>query len=224
MYGEQEEMISVCIPSRGMMHSRTIDDVLENIAYLSEVVGFNFDADFIFSHGRPQPEAENHLVEEALKTRNDYIWFVDDDMAFPNKATLASLVECLTDTDVAVAHYPCSAGGNDAVHIRSGVFESAGMGCVLVNRGVFEKLERPYFRCDTQYMWNGEKLEPSPVPENHTPEKIHGMHDVDFFQRLIKVGIIPAVSPIKAGQYNLVDGSIKKYGNHTQQNVDTWML
>lgn len=204
-------MIAVCVPSRGMMHSRTMDDIVQNV--------LDKEWCLFMSHGRPQPDAQNYLVEAALRFRSviDYIWFVDDDMKLPT-GILKQLMD--THADIAVAHYPV-AKDQDALHIRNGNFESAGMGCVLIRPSVFEHLDEPYFRADTVYVWDGTKLDPQPA---RLDTEYHGLHDVDFFQRLIKAGYEPAVIKMKAGQYNLTQHQVKKWGNHTQQDVETWEL
>lgn len=204
-------MIAVCIPSRGLMHSRTMEDVVQNCITKEWCL--------IMAHGMPQPDAQNYLVEEALKFANiiDYIWFVDDDMQIP-LGTLDQLIKL--NTDVAVAHYPV-AKDQDALHIRNGVFESAGMGCMLIRPSVFEKLERPYFRTNTVYIWENDHLQPYPA---RTDTEYHGLHDVDFSQRLVKAGYQPGIIDMKLGQYNLLDNQVRKWGNHTNQNVETWRL
>jgi hypothetical protein len=170
------------------------------------------------AHGKSQPEAENHITAEGLATDAPWLWYVDDDMQLPRNV-LTEMLYASYKSPVVVAHYPCTAKGNDAVHIRNGKFESAGMGCVVVKREVFDQLEKPYFRTDTEYVWDTDHLQPYPVD----PSKIrHGGHDVDFFQRLLKIGITPAIIETTCGQY--YTDAIKKYGNNTQLSVETWRL
>lgn len=204
--------VIICVPSRGLCHSRTIDDLLKNMLNCMGV-----EVQFVFSHGRPQPDAQNYLVEEALKHEPDYLWFIDDDMQLPE--TMLGDMLALEQPFV-VAHYPV-AKDQDALHIRNGKFESAGMGCVLITPEIIQKLEQPYFRCDTVYIWEAEHLQPYPA----NPDKLyHGLHDVDFFQRLLTLGYEPAIVETQAGQYNVVEANIRKYGNHTNQKVEVWHL
>jgi hypothetical protein len=198
-----------------MMHSRTVNDVMTNIE------GIEAYTDIFFSHGLPQPEAENRAVAQALDWHPDAIWLIDDDMHFP-PGLLPEMLEHLQlgTIDVVVAHYPV-ARTLDALHIRDGVFESAGMGCVLITPETFSVLEKPYFRADTTYQWDNEKLVPQPVRQD---AMYHGLHDVDFFQRLIKAGVKPKITETYAGQYNLLTTQLHKNGNNTQQEVETWIL
>lgn len=197
-----------------MMHSRTVEDIFANLQYADQ------RNVLCMAHGKPQPEAENHVTAEGLASGAPWLWYVDDDMQLPPEV-LAEMLYASCKSPVVVAHYPCTKQGNDAVHIRDGKFESAGMGCVLVKREVFDQLKQPYFRTDTQYVWDTDHLQPYPA---RTDQGRHGGHDVDFFQRLLKLGIEPAIIETRCGQYNLLDTSIKKYGNMTQQTVETWRL
>lgn len=211
-------MIAVCIPSRGLMHSRTMDDILRNVDYAQDKRG-HFPVRYIFSHGRGQPEAQNYITEEALKlTGLDYICYIDDDMAIPEHVLDEMMGK---DADVVTAAYPCTAHGSNALHIRDGKFESTGLGCVLLKPHVFKKLDKPYFRCDVDYTWNGEELESTPSREGVSR---HGGHDVFFSQQLVKAGIIPSVIDTKLGQYNITNNSYRKYGNETQLNIEEWSL
>jgi hypothetical protein len=190
------------------MHSRTMEDILANLQ--------NREAVYVFSHGRPQPEAENYVFEEALKYEPDYIFKVEDDMQLP----LGILDEMLDmDAEVVACHYPCSEHGNDAYHVRNGVFENMGLGCALIRADVFKKLEKPWFRTDVDYVWNGEELEANPSREGVDR---HGGHDTYFSQQLVKIGVTPAIIETKCGQY--FTDAVRKYGNKTQQMVTTWRL
>src|ERR1700678_811304 len=124
-------MICICIPSRGLMHSRTMEDIFTNLQYADQRNVLRM------AHGKSQPEAENHITAEGLATDAPWLWYVDDDMQLPRNV-LTEMLYAGYKSPVVVAHYPCTAKGNDAVHIRNGKFESAGMGCVLVKREVFD--------------------------------------------------------------------------------------
>lgn len=210
-------VIAVCLPSRGMMHSRTVEDVITNLLSTKSALG-GLDYYFCMSHGLPQPKAQNYITQEALYHHPDYIWYVDDDMHFESR-TLEVMLEL--DVGVVVADYPV-AKNKPTVHIRDGKFETAGMGCVLIKPEILRRLEEPYFRTDTQYVWEGDHLTPYPV-EDKTLQR-HGGHDVDFWQRLLKAGVEPAIVKIHAGQYYLIDDRIKKWGNNTNQEIELWQL
>lgn len=161
-------MTIACIPTRGIIYSRTIDSVLSNQPDR-----------VIFSHARPVPEAYNYLVEQALKAGADELWFIDDDMAFGSD-TLTKLRAA--DTDVALMDYLVETG--PTVQKKDGEFLFGGMGCVLAKAQVFEDIR---FRTNVGYKY------PDMTPfERQNPEK-HGGQDVDFFQQLKQKGYTVAV-------------------------------
>ena|ERR1035437_2639242 len=205
-------MIVIAIPSRGLMHSRTMNDILNNLE------GYNGDVQFVFSHGRPQPEAQNYITDEALALKPSHILYIDDDMQIPPGVLMESLKK---NADVVVAHYPCTHHGSDALHIRDNVFESAGLGWMLIKAHIFDKLTKPYFRTDVQYVWNGQELAEEPVREG---QDRHGGQDVYFSQQLVKAAITPAVIDTKLGQYSIINNPYRKYGNSTQLEVENWIL
>ncbi len=150
----------------------------------------------------------------------DYIWLVEDDMQLP-RGILQELIE--SDADVAIADYPVHKNLPTVKRDMYGEFLSAGLGCVLIKPHVFEKLERPWFRTDTQYI--GAELSPQPVRSK--PEEVHGLQDTDFWVRVRQIpNITIKVIETKIGQYNLVEPKLPKHGNHTgeQYVVETWTL
>jgi len=190
-------MIAVCIPSRGLMHSRTMQDILANTLGKDEL-------GFYFSHGFPIPDSHNIPVEEALADKPDYIFLVEDDMALPSDI-LERMLEA--DVDLCVADYPVN-GLPCIKYAKDGELLYAGVGCVLVKPWIFKKLGKPYFRTDTSYM--ADTMEPVP---NKDPNA-HGLLDVDFWVRALKLN--PSYVVIgSVGHYNLVSPQLPKRGNQT---------
>lgn len=137
------------------------------------------------------------------------------------RGILQELIE--SDADVAIADYPVHKNLPTVKRDMYGEFLSAGLGCVLIKPHVFEKLERPWFRTDTQYI--GAELSPQPVRSK--PEEVHGLQDTDFWVRVRQIpNITIKVIETKIGQYNLVEPKLPKHGNHTgeQYVVETWTL
>lgn len=102
----------------------------------------------IRTHDLPLPLSRNFLVETALK--QDW-WthalLIDDDVIMP-KGALKEMLKA--KADIAVANYPMhmKVGGKSTgtiVHDKDGSIAFAGLGCVLVSREVFEKIEQPWF-------------------------------------------------------------------------------
>lgn len=176
-------MIAVCIPSRGLIHSHTIEHVLRNIQ--------GKDARIFITHNKPIPVCFNELTKQALQAGADYIWYVEEDMQFADD-TLDALLSA--GTPVATIDYPVSP--KYMVVDRDGdVLNKFGTGCTLVDVTVFDTVGHEW-RSDIGYMlpdW-------TPV---HEKGKTYGQQDVDFAQRCKRAGV--PVSVVGEGnQYRLI--------------------
>lgn len=185
--------VAALIPSRGLMHSRTADDVFANQP-----------DQIIFSHGRPIPDAMNYLAEKFFETDNDYAWFVDDDMKLPPNA-LDDLLERatrLTDpADIVFHDYPV----HDKHTMKTKPFLRGGFGSILIKRDILRQHD---FRTDFGITLDGRTFKRNPDQ--------HGGHDVHFFWKWQhkKVVCIGAV-----GQYVWED---KPFGNKTNYKIGVW--
>lgn len=184
-------IFAVATPSRGLVHSRTLAAVAANIEAACGPHVRNRYATWAISHDLPIPDAHNRVTEQILGEHMevDYIWFVEEDVVPTDENTLTRLIWLFEDTDdefpnagIAIADYPMPGEGPLAgtVH-RFGGDEIlyCGLGCTLVKREVFEALERPYFRTDTQYVYNGQRS-PDTVLMSKRSECEYGGQDVAF--------------------------------------------
>lgn len=203
-------MIAVCIPSRALIQSRTMESVLDNLE--------GHDYRFCFAHGLPIPDCHNEVVETALKLKPDYIWLLEDDQLIP-EGHLDEMMRELEDAEAIVSDYPVGSGGTQhCVQITNGQFVWAGLGCVLLRPSVFDKLDRPYFRTDTSYQVEGNQvIEVRPMGS-------HGLHDVDFWQRLMKAGITPKITRKSVGHIHMLSPDLPRLGNDTanQYKIEVW--
>lgn len=163
-----------------------------------------YDVDVLVIANKRLGEAQNEIVDFFMPRDYDYLLFLDDDQW----GHTVQMLNCLIEADVPVAvmktyarQYPyiCTLlryakQDGMSIPIENGVgyeeVDVAGFPMTLIERDVFEILEKPYFR-EVNFLgrdWNT---------------------DVDFCERLDKVGI----KPIGCFQYCL---------NHdivTQENV-----
>ena len=173
--------IAVVLPSRGLMFSRTADELLQNLE--------GYDYDIFFAHGLPIPDCFTRPLMKILKGAFPYthIWFVEDDQILPEE-TLSALL--LMDAPVATMDYPVSSKGQGAVFSdKAGRVIFTGTGCLLVKREVFDKLEQPYFRTDIKWSVQnyGDFIR---MTANSMPGVTgYGLHDVTFGVKLWKAGI-----------------------------------
>ena len=204
--------IGVIFPSRGLVFSRTAQELLENLE--------GYDYEIFFSHGRPIPECFETPLQIALFDKNiTHIWIVEDDMVLP-KNILKELLS--VNKAVVTADYPITKGG------RGSVFRDAskkvlfcGTGCLLVKREVFDELKSPYFRTDTK--WNvknyGKYIKFTAVP-NESGDG-YGLHDITFSFELANLNIPIHVVPTKLGQRKLIE--LGKSGtNDGAHQIETW--
>lgn len=181
------------------MHSRTMQDILANVGSLTEV-------GFYFSHGNPIPDCHNIIVEEALLDNPTHLWLCEDDQAFPYD-TLDKLLRA--DVDVATCDYPV----NNQPVIRydsQGDLLYGGLGCVLIRREVFDKLQRPFFKTDIEYQQEGDEL----IPRKASLPNPHGGDDVDFWVQVREAGAsVKVVGNI--GHYKLHSPELPTHGNNS---------
>jgi len=134
-------------PSRGLIHSRTVEAVLrESWSIGDDWVGW------LFTHDLPIPDCFNELVERALATCASAIWLVEEDMQ-PGPGTLVKMVDALyTPADIAVVDYPVGLPKNisgktypTVTRDGAGRVTWCGTGCILIQRHVFDSVPRPWF-------------------------------------------------------------------------------
>jgi hypothetical protein len=203
-------MIAVILPSRGLIFSRTADEILQNLRSIPHKI--------YFSHGRPIPECFEVPTLQALDNRAvTHLWFVEDDMVLPSD-TLSRLLEA--DVDVATMDYPVTKEGKGAVFAdASGRVIYTGTGCILIKREVFDRLEAPYFRSDIRW---------TPLNYGKTVKLVgsmfagdgYGLHDLTFGIKLWKAGI-PIEVFGRVGQRKLI--ALGKSGsNNGAHKIETW--
>lgn len=205
-------MIAVILPSRGLIFSRTADEILQNLRGL--------DHKFFFSHGKPIPECFEGPTSRALKDKSvTHLWFVEDDMILPPDALERMLA---LDKAVVTVDYPTTDYGGGAVFKVRGEIIFAGTGCTLIKREVFDELKKPYFTTDI--CWNvknyGDFIKIIAVKRGKDPDG-YGLHDVNFFMNLYRLGI-----PVHEGGFKVGQRKLKALGkagsNDGAHQIDIW--
>lgn len=202
--------VGVIFPSRGLVFSRTADELLQNLAKVPHKI--------YFAHKKPIPDCFNEPLEEALKDKDiTHIWFVEDDMVLPPNTLFAMKLE---DKAVVTADYPVNKEGRGAVFSIKKQIIFCGTGCLLVKREVFDELKRPIFRTDIRWRMKnyGDFIKMS---SHQVEEDGYGLHDINFCMALYERGIpIHQIKP-KLSQRKLI--SLGKAGsNNGAHNIEIW--
>lgn len=181
--------IAVLMPSRGLIFSETIEEVLREAA--------PFDFQIFFSHSRPIPECFNEPMEKILEGDFSHVWIVEEDMVLP-KGILQELIDL--NSPLATMDYPAVEGVMCVKRDGNGKVLYTGTGCLLIDRGVLELVEKPVF--DTEHIWDtsGKYL-----GKRDPREKIYGQHDVQFFMRVKELGLPVAVTDTIGHQRKIIE-------------------
>ena len=199
--------IKICtlIASRGLIHSRTIECVLENY---KDIESFNNKPEILFTHNMPIPDAQNYLVNEALFTDCTHFWFVEEDNTFPINTLFRLVAERMP---VVAVDYPVGEKAYSTLMEKDNEIWWCGLGCTLISREVFEELPEPWFSIDkTWRITNAEKME---MVEEDVPNK-YGGHDIYFGMQLRKYGIpITTLKGLTGGHLRLNDDPTRRGTN-----------
>ncbi len=139
--------VALCMPSRGLIHSRTVDATLAALARASghmDMVGW------FMTHDLPIPDCHETLAQQALAAGAEFVWFVEEDMIPPPDALVRLLdIQRQTGAGIVTIDYPISEQPTQSTVMRKASDGSVfwcGLGCTLITRDVFTRLDRPWFR------------------------------------------------------------------------------
>ena len=188
---------AVVTPSRGLVHSRTIEAVMANVL---EVPGF---LGWFLSHDLPIPDCDERVAELGMATGADAIWFIEED-TIPPAGALAASIALLSEFDVAAVDYPVGSA-HDAWGCAVSNAEEVlwcGLGATLIARHVLERLPRPWFSTDYQFVRQGGSTEWKPQPHPQPPDRRWGQQDIYFAMNLraagMRIGLVPGLTAAQA--------------------------
>ena len=204
--------IALCMATRGILNSRTIESVLDNLEEVSNSsIGSVVYEKFFFTHNLPIPESQNDMVKRALKWGAHSLWFVEEDMLIP-PGTLSKMIH-LGKEYVAV-DYPVGEKRCGCIARKKGEILWSGLGCTLIHDSVFKKIEKPWFEIDrTVRITNEDPFEY--VIDEGIPYK-YGGHDILFGIKVREKGVeitqlkgVTAghIKPVKTGRMDSNNGT-----------------
>lgn len=132
-----KQKLGVILPTRGLVFTEVEMALAENLSGFNNKIYRSFDLKI--------PECQNVLVEKALKEHCTDLLFVEEDTVMPENA-LADLL--LADADIGCVDYGVAGYSCITREKNTGDILWCGLGCTLVKRRVFEKMNMPYFKDD----------------------------------------------------------------------------
>ena len=200
-------MVAVCLPSRGLVHSKTMQCVTEGTQALNKL---GVATDVFYSHDLPIPQGHNSCVEQALQKYPtlDKIFFVEEDMYFFPEAFVALAT---SELPMVTLNY------NDKNGRPHGIIEFddegevvwSGLGATAIKREILEKIDKPYFEIKRRWKnireWKGNKMVKTYEPLQFESEYQYGGLDVDFCMRVRRLGFkITCLKEYKAHHFHLI--------------------
>jgi hypothetical protein len=203
--------IGVILPSRGLIFSQTADELLQNLKGKLHKI--------YFAHKLPIPNCFETPVNQALEDPTiTHIWLVEDDMVLP-----PTILQEMLDMNVAVVtvNYPTTAKGNSSILTIKNRIVYGGTGCTLIKREVFDELKKPYFRTDIMWVPKNKGSYIKFTGVKRTDGSGYGLHDVNFFMNLYKLGIPVHKVKKSIGQRKLI--ALGKAGtNNGAHQIEIW--
>ena len=177
---------AVVTPSRGLIHSRTVEAVLAQAA-AHENVGW------YFTHDLPIPECHERVTEMGLASGADALWFIEEDVIPPPDALAESMI-LLRSFDAVAIDYPVgSAREAWGCAVRNeGAVLWVGFGCTLVRADVFRKVPRPWFTTDWRYVRTPDLRV---LPANPSNADRWGQQDIHLCREMARLGLRMGVVP-----------------------------
>ena len=213
---------AIATPSRGLIHSRTLWAVEANRR--EAVAAGHRDLGWYGTDDLPIPECHQVAAERALATGAEAILFVEEDVIPPAGALLA-LLDALQTYHVTAIDYPVwNATGHWSCVCRNqsdGAIRYCGLGCTLVRRELFERLDPPWFRSDMQFaivrQGNTTEFVQKPVAYDY------GGQDIYFAWRALEAGMTIGEVPMTAAHARVLELGKREtnHGYHTIQVIDT---
>lgn len=160
--------MAICIPAQDNIPTNFVITLVNR---LSECYKKGYEVILLVSATKPLAKARNELVTTAYAHKVDYIWFVDSDSIVPE-----GIIEELVKMDCEIAsalYFTRNAPFKPVIReLRDGKLEvienyerdkiieveGVGMGCCLIKKEVFEKIDEPFFLEE----WNL----PNPISED----------------------------------------------------------
>lgn len=172
MWETKPKKVSILVPTRDLVHT-SFSFCITQLVKTSIENGLDiyvfYDSSTILLNQR------NKLIQQALDIGSDYVLWLDSDMMFPSTTLLRllnhnqNIVGCnylkRTNPQTTVAYKKLN-DWDSWIPMRPQdnliEVEGVGMGCILMNTLIFQKLKKPYFKFTydkKENLWHGEDFQ-----------------------------------------------------------------
>lgn len=200
--------IAIALPSRGLMHSRTVESLFIALSHVDVPVSL------YFSHDNKIPDCFNVPLYKALERLDiTHLMIIEEDMFVPPDVFIKFL-DAIETSDIAYYDYPVTQ--KYPVTQQHGGYTLSGTGLIMFRRKVAEQLLP--FRVDTEYTLNPWGAQP--IPKDRP---VYGKHDIDFFVRAQDAGFkLRLVGKTKHFKVRELGKSGVNDGIHKIYELGTW--
>ena len=208
MVGGDLLKLAVILPSRGLIFSATVEEILR------EVLAVGCEWRIFFAHSRPIPQCFNEPLEQALAGDFTHFWFVEEDMVYP-VGILGELIA--TGLPAVAADYPMNTTGTMCVYRdRAGVVRCSGTGCLLLDRATL--LVVFPFTTRVRYMIRGDTWTPF---EAEPESEDYGLHDIHLSMTLYDRGTPIQIVPTLCDQRVVTRHAASKCNTNGWHDITT---
>ncbi len=153
--------IAIILATRGLVFTE-VEEAIETLRHTYVNYTEPIKIRVFRSYNLVLPESQNFLTQVALESFDpDYLFFIEEDTVPPLSA-LTRLLKAKSDIaciDYGVNGYSCTARER-----KTNELLWCGLGCTLIKKEVFNKLEYPWFRSDQSLRLNDWKWVPNTNP------------------------------------------------------------
>ena len=172
----KDQLIAVCIPTRGIVFTEVVQAVFDNLAGRPAVLLTTTDEGL--------PDCMNALADRALAAGASHLWVVEEDTV-PPAGVLDAMLEA--DVDYIACDYPVGGAHTCFGFDEDGILWT-GFGCTLIRSGVFDQVARPFFECDMRTAVVRRDGLDYFTAEKGTADH-RGGHDLSFGAKLKRAGV-----------------------------------
>ncbi len=197
--------------TRGVIFTRTVEAAEKAMklgGYMLSDLGLTWERRFTWDE--PIPDAQNHVIREALELDPQYIWMVEEDIIPPEDSLIEMSLEMRKENWwVNAAQYKLL-GGTWAHHKDADEnLLYAGLGSILMKAELFRKIPYPWFR--TGYSYDFKKY--GDVRLIGHSDLSYGQQDTYFFAALHQTGIPLGLSNVVCRHQKLIQLGLPNQNN-----------